>query len=117
MKEKLLDLNYKLWTDFKKRELKEIAEQVAEREMNDGIFGDFYMKFLQQNLSYKDGEINSIAIACCIVVDNDEIADAFCLPAFPFFIKSLAEVQCLNSLIETFLTELCGIDENIVGQA
>lgn len=113
MKEKLRELKYKPWTEITNEKMRNIADMIAEKEMDNGIYGQFFMKFKQQELQYPDGSKNNVGIVYCVVLNNDnseEMIDAFCVPAYPFFIKSLAEIECFDEMVDEFVEEL-GLNE------
>lgn len=108
---KLLDLDYKRVCDFENNDMRENLEFFTnERQKPDTA--TFYAKVVEQCIQYEmdDGSVfeNHISLNIIFLVDdfNDNMLDCFCVPPYPFELKTQEDFNVLRNLYEIYRNDL-----------
>lgn len=108
---KLLDLDYKRVCDFENNDMRENLEFFTnERQKPDTA--TFYAKVVEQCIRYEmdDGSVfeNRISLGIIFLVDdfNDNMLDCFCVPPYPFELKTQGDFDALRNLYEIYRNDL-----------
>ena len=108
---KLLDLDYKRVCDFENNDMRENLEFFTnERQKPDTA--TFYAKVVEQCIRYEmdDGGVfeNRISLNIIFLVDdfNDNMLDCFCVPPYPFELKTQEDFDVLRNLYEIYRNDL-----------
>lgn len=108
---KLLDLDYKRVCDFENNDMRENLEFFTnERQKPDTA--TFYAKVVEQCIQYEmdDGSVfeNHISLNIVFLVDdfNDNMLDCFCVPPYPFELKTQEDFGVLRNLYEIYRNDL-----------
>lgn len=117
---KLLDLDYKRICDFENDEMRENLELFTnERQKPDTA--TYYAKVVEQCIRYEmdDGSTfeNHISLNIIFLVDEfkDDMLDCFCVPPYPFELKTQEDFDALRNLYGIYRSDLKGLMEDEKG--
>lgn len=120
MIEKLLDLDYKRVCDFDNKDMRENLEYFTSERANP-IGSNFYAKVVEQCVCYEmdDGSQfeNHISLNIIFLVDEikDNMLDCFCVPPYPFELKTKEDFDVLANLYNIYRSDLRELMEDEKG--
>ena len=111
MIEKLLDLGYKRVRDFDDKGMRENLEYFTSGRANP-IGSDYYAKVVEQRVLYEmdDGSRfeNRVSLNIILLADEAEngMLDCFCVPPYPFELKTEGDFDALANLYNVYRSDL-----------
>lgn len=111
MIEKLRDLDYKRVSDFTNKDMRENLEFFTNERAKPKT-SNFYAKVIEQYIQYEmdDGSIfeNRISLNIIFLIDEleDNMLDCFCVPSYPFELKTQEDFDVLTNLYKIYRNDL-----------
>lgn len=96
--------NFKLLNDINNIEYKNmVIDLIADKLDNKH---DFYVKMLKVKIAYRNftNEIGIVIVAVC-KPNTEEIIDFYFVPAWPFALRTDADIRAYDSLVEMYIKD------------